>query len=130
MTSREYSRSRLADKIGHLLEHFLNYKSRWQNLLLFADLKTIEHLIELFRQSIEPHHVVIAVLFAQQPMRIGHERRKLILHAKELVNRIIMPLPLFALGLDLEKPIQNPCGKLLRSRLPTKRGAVELWSGA
>ncbi len=37
-----------------------------------------------------------------------------------------MPLPLFALGLDLEKPIQNPCGKLLRRRLPRKRILVKL----
>jgi hypothetical protein len=40
---------------------------------LFADLQAVEDLIELLRQRIEPHHVVIAILLAEEPVGIRHE---------------------------------------------------------
>src|SRR5215471_17241706 len=50
-------------------------------------------------------------------MCIRHEGRKLVLHSEELINGVIMPLPLFAIGLYLQKPIQHARGKPLGSRL-------------
>jgi hypothetical protein len=119
-------RSRFPDKIGHLLEHFLDDKTRWQNLLLFPYLQVLEHLIKLSRQSFDPHQVILAILGVQQPVRVCHKRGELILHAEELVNRIGMPLPFLSLDLDLQKPIQNVCGKFLRRRLPIERVLAKL----
>ena len=59
-------------------------------------------------------------------MRIRHERRKLVLHAEELINGIIVPLPLLAFGLYLQKPIQHARGKLLRRRLAIDRILAKL----
>ena len=88
---------------------------------MFADLQAVERLIELLRQSIEPHDVVITILPVQQPVRIRHERRKLVLDSEELINGIIMPLPLLAFGLYLQKPIEHMRRKLLRRRLAIGR---------
>ena len=51
-------------------------------------------------------------------MSVRHERWKLVLHAKELVYRIIVPLELFALDLSLKEPVENMGGKALRWRRP------------
>ena len=82
-----------------------------------SDEQTIEKLVEFFRQGVKPHHVILAILASEQPVRIRHERGKLVLHPEELIDRVVMPLPFFALGLYLQKPIEHVRGKLLRAGL-------------
>ena len=54
-------------------------------------------------------------------MRVRHERRELVLHAEELVDRIIVPLPFLAFDLPFEEPFEHVRGKFLRRRLPIQR---------
>ena len=108
---------RLGDEVAHFLEHFFDDESRRQNLFLLAELQAFERLIELFRQPIQSHDVILAVLLAEEPVGVGHERGILVLDAKELINRIVVPLPLLAFDLVLEKPIEHVGGKFLRGRL-------------
>src|SRR5439155_6855426 len=60
-TSQNVLRSRRADKIRHFLEHFFDDKTRRQDLFLFADLQTLEQLIELRRESIQALQIMLAI---------------------------------------------------------------------
>src|SRR5207302_8523700 len=95
-TSQNVLRSGRADEIRHFPEHFFNDKTRWQDLFLFADLQILEQLIELFRQGIESLQVIFAIFAAEQAMRVCHKSRELVLYAIELIDWIIVPLPLCA----------------------------------
>ena len=55
-------RGRLGDEVGHFLEHFFDHEARRNDLLLLAHLQAFERLIELLRQRVEPHDVILAVL--------------------------------------------------------------------
>ena len=68
-------------------------------MLFLADFEVVEKLVELFRQGIQPLQVILAIFPGQQPVRIRHKGRKLILHAEELIDRIIVRLPFFAFDL-------------------------------
>ena len=95
-------------------------------MLLFAYLQVLEQFIELLRQSIETLHVILAIFAGEEPMRVCHERRKLVLHAEELIDWIIVPLPLFAFDLHLQKPVEHMRGKLLGRRLAIERVLAKL----
>ena len=59
-------------------------------------------------------------------MRVRHEGRKLILHAEELVHRVVVPLPFFALGLHGQEPVEHRGGEPLRGVLFLQRIGVQL----
>src|SRR6266481_1219895 len=50
-------------------------------------------------------------------MGVGHERGILVLDAEELIDRIIVPLPLFAFDLVLDKPIEHVGGKFFVEKI-------------
>ena len=86
-------------------------------MLLLAELQAFERLIEFLRQPVEAHDVVLTIFRAKEPMSVGHERGILVLDAEELIDRIVVPLPLFAFDLVPEKPVQHMSGQFLRRRL-------------
>lgn len=59
-------------------------------------------------------------------MRVRHEGRELVLHAEELVDRVIVPLVFLALDLSFEEPVQHARGKPLRFVLPGERIGAQL----
>src|SRR5207249_5119436 len=75
---------------------------------------------------IETLHVILAIFTIQQPVRVCHERWKLVLHTEELIDWIIVPLPLFAFDLHLQKPLEHMRGKLLGRRLAIERILAKL----
>ena len=81
---------------------------------MLAHFQAFNRLIEFFRQCVETHDVILAVSGIEEPMGVGHERGILVLDAEELIDRIIVPLPLLAFDLVLQKPVQHMGRKFLR----------------
>src|SRR4051794_30271865 len=59
-------------------------------------------------------------------MRVGHERRELVLDAEELIYRIVVPLVFFALDFAGHVPLENVSGELLRSVLLGQRVSAKI----
>ena len=125
--SREdVSRGRLGDESAHFLEYILDHEPRRNDPFVLPQMQTFESLIELRRQGAEPLEIIIAIPRVEQPVSVGHEGGKLVLHAEELVHGIVVKLEALAFDLPGQKPIENMGREPLRLCLPGERIGAQL----
>ncbi|RZK31414.1 MAG: DUF885 domain-containing protein, partial [Hymenobacter sp.] len=81
---------RLGGEGRHLGQHFVKHESGRHHAVLLAHFQPLHHLHKLGRQLAQACIVVLGIALVTNMMRSRHEGRKLVLHPKQLIDRVII----------------------------------------